>query len=144
MKDQEFIKQLEDNRIVNAIRDAELKTSGEIRVVISGKNVDDAVAAAQSEFVRLGMGKTQERNGVLVFVAPRARQFAVIGDEGIHKHCGEDFWRGLAAEMTGQFKDGRYTDGLVAVVRKAGELLALHFPRRADDRNELPDRVQRD
>jgi uncharacterized membrane protein len=144
MKTNEFRKQLQDDKIVAAIREAELKTSGEIRVFVSRKNVDDAVVAARSEFIRLGMTKTGERNGVLIFVAPRARQFAVIGDEGIHKHCGDEFWRELAGEMSVHFKDGRFTEGVVAVVRKTGTLLSQHFPRRPDDKNELPDRVERD
>jgi uncharacterized membrane protein len=79
-----FAKHLQHDSIVAAIRDTEHKTSGEIRVSVSHKHVDDPVAAAQAEFLRLGMNKSSERNGVLIFVAPRAHKFAVIGDEAIH------------------------------------------------------------
>ena len=140
----EFLNQLRHDEIVGAIRAAELGTSGEIRVFVSRKEIEDALIAAQCEFERLGMRKTQHRNGVLIFVAPRTRKFAVIGDAGVHGHCGNDFWRQVADEMSARFREGGFTDGIVHGVRKAGELLARHFPRERDDRNELPDEVAHD
>ena len=124
-----FSKHLQHDRIVAAIRDSELKTTGEIRVSISPKHTDDAVAAARKEFVRLGLNRSPERNNVLIFVAPRARQFAVIGDEAVHAKCGDDFWRQLADAMTGYFRKSEFTPGILHGVQKAGELLATHFPR---------------
>jgi uncharacterized membrane protein len=144
MNAKEFLKQLRHDDIVAAIRESEQKTSGEIRVFISHKQVEEPVAAAQSVFARLGMTKTRERNGVLIFVAPRAQKFAIIGDEGVHKQCGDEFWQTLAAEMTGHFKKFEFTQAVVHGVRKAGDLLAQHFPHRPDDRNELPDRIAHD
>ena len=144
MKTKEFLKQLQHDHVVAAIREAEQKTSGEIRVFISHKKIEDAVAAAQAAFVRLGMTKTHHRNGVLIFVAPQARKFAVIGDEGVHKRCGDEFWQAMASEMSGYFKKSEFTQGILHGVRKAGELLAAHFPRLPDDRNELPDSIAHD
>ena len=144
MKHRDFVNQLQHHDIVAGIREAEMKTSGEIRVFVSHKKPEDAVAAAQKVFVKLGMTRTRERNGVLIFIAPRARNLAVIGDEGVHKRCGEEFWRGMAEELSGHFKSSRFTQGIVHAVHKAGELLAEHFPHRPDDRNELPDRVASD
>ena len=144
MKHNAFLQALREAEVVAAIQQAEQKTSGEIRVFVSRKPIETPVMAAQAAFVRLGMTKTRERNGVLIFVAPRTHKFAVIGDEAVHVRCGDEFWRRLADEMTGHFKKGEFTEGLVHGVRKAGELLAQHFPHRPDDRNELPDRVARD
>jgi uncharacterized membrane protein len=144
MKHSEFITHLSHDQIVAAIGAAEKKTSGEIRVFISRQNVDDPVAAAQAQFERLGMTKTRGRNGVLIFVAPCARKFAVIGDIAVHQHCGDAFWQVLAAEMTGDFKKSEFTAGLIHAIQKAGELLALHFPQQPDDANELPDQVEHD
>jgi uncharacterized membrane protein len=90
------------------------------------------------------MDKTRERNGVLIFVAPRARKFAVIGDAGVHARCGDSFWTELAGEMTGHFRRADFTSGIVHGIRKAGQLLAQHFPHKPDDRNELPDNVAHD
>jgi uncharacterized membrane protein len=123
-----FTKHLHHDSVVAAIQDAEQKTSGEIRVSISPKHIDDAVAAAQAEFLRLGMNKSPERNGVLIFVAPRAHKFAVIGDEAVHAKCGEEFWRQLAEAMAGYFRRLEFTPGIIHGVQKAGELLAEHFP----------------
>ncbi len=144
MKAKEFLKQLRHDDIVAAIREAERKTSGEIRVFVSHKNIADPIEAAQAAFVTMGMTKTGERNGVLIFVAPKTHKFAVVGDEGIHKRCGAEFWQAMAAEMSGSFKKSEFTQGVVHGVHRAGELLAQHFPRRPDDRNELPDRVAHD
>ncbi len=144
MKTKKFLKQLRHDHIVAAIREAEQRTSGEIRVFISHKKIEDAVAAAQAVFVRLGMTKTRHRNGVLIFVAPSARKFAVIGDEGVHKRCGDEFWQALAVEMSGHFKKSEFTQGILHGIRKAGELLAAHFPPRPGDGNELPDSIAHD
>jgi uncharacterized membrane protein len=103
MHPKHFSKHLQHDNIVAAIRDAEQKTSGQIRVSISPNHVDDPVVAAQVEFMRLGMNQSPERNGVLIFVAPRAHKFAVIGDEAVHAKCGDEFWRKLADAMTATF-----------------------------------------
>jgi uncharacterized membrane protein len=124
-----FSRHLQHDSIVAAIRDTEHQTTGKIHVSISPKHVDDAVTAAQAEFLRLGLNQSPERNGVLIFVAPRARKFAVIGDESVHAKCGDDFWRQLADAMSGYFRKTEFTAGIVHGVQKAGELLAEHFPR---------------
>ena len=144
MKAREFLNQLRHEEIVQAIQEAEKKTSGEIRVFITRKSMDDPVAAAQAHFTALGMNKTREHNAVLIFVAPRAHRFAVIGDTAVHVKCGDDFWRQLAHEMSGHFRKSEFTSGIVHGVRKAGELLAQHFPRRPGDGNQLPDEVESD
>jgi uncharacterized membrane protein len=124
-----FSKHLQHDAIVAAILDTEHKTSGQIRVRISPKHTKDPVADAQSEFLRLGMDKSPARNGVLIFVAPRSRNFAVIGDEAVHAKCGDEFWQKLAEAMTGYFRKSEFTPGIIHGVQKAGELLAAHFPR---------------
>ena len=144
MKPGKFLETLRHDEIVAAIRAAEAKTSGEIRVFVSHKTTDDAVAAAQAAFERLGMVKTRHRNGVLIFVAPRARKFAVIGDAAVHKKCGDAFWRALAAEMSGHFKNAEFMAGILHAIQKAGALLAEHFPPTPGDTNELSNRVAED
>jgi uncharacterized membrane protein len=144
MKAREFLNKLRHEEIVAAIQAAEKLTSGEIRVFISRNPVEDPVPAAQNQFVALGMEKTRDRNGVLIFVAPRAHKFAVIGDVAVHARCGEEFWTELAREMSSHFRKSEFTAGIVHGVRKAGELLAAHFPRRPGDTNELSDQVETD
>lgn len=144
MKVKDFLNQLRHDDIVAAIREAESKTSGQIRVFISRKQIEDAVAAGQTEFMRLGMTKTRRRNAVLIFVAPKAHKFAVIGDEAVHRKCGDVFWQALTAEMSDYFKKSEFTQGILHGVQKAGELLATHFPPHPGDPNELPDQVGHD
>src|ERR1700761_8974323 len=100
MNAKKFLKQLEHAEIVAAVKRAEKKTCGEIRVFVSRLKPADALAAAQAEFAHLKMDATTERNGVLIYVAPLARKFAIIGDRGVHQHCGNEFWQKVAGEMT--------------------------------------------
>ena len=133
----------DDDKIIAAIREAELRTSGEIRVYISDANIDDPVAAAQQHFLAMGMSNTRERNGVLIFVAPKSQKFAVIGDQAIHEKCGDAFWTRLTEEMAPMLASAAPTDAIVHALKTTGELLSEHFPRAADDKNELPDKVER-
>lgn len=141
MQAKEFFNTLEHPRITEAIQQAELRTSGEIRVFVARRPTEDPVRAAQAEFHRLGMDSTQEHNGVLIYVAPRSQTFAIIGDQGIHEKCGQSFWGQVAEAMRSHFVAGRHTEGIVHGIHEAGSLLAQHFPRRPDDRNELSDEV---
>lgn len=120
---------IDHDRIVGAIRAAEARTTGEIRVVAARHRTRRPVASARRHFVRLGLERTKDRNAVLIFIAPRSRNFAVVGDKGVHEKCGEAFWKELAGAMTGYFKKGEFTDGLVHGIERAGALLAEHFPR---------------
>jgi uncharacterized membrane protein len=142
MKPSQFVHELDHNRIVLAIRDAEAASRGEVRVHVAQEKVEDAQAEAAVQFAKLGMVHTGERNGVLVFVAPKSQRFAVIGDAAIHERCGESFWHEVAQSMESAFREGRFTDGIVHAVEQVGRALALHFPRTAAvDANELPDEV---
>jgi uncharacterized membrane protein len=133
---------LEHDRIVKAIAAAETKTSGEIRVFIQRGEVDDAVAAGAARFQALGMTATRERNAVLIFVAPRSQKFGIIGDEGIHRRCGDAFWAQLVEAIGGLFRQEEFTSAIVKAIEMAGERLAEHYPRSPDDRNELPNAVE--
>lgn len=136
-----FIAQLDRQQIEQAIQQAEQLTSGEIRVIIQRQPTEDAVAAARTEFVRLGMTKTRHRNAVLLFVAPASQSFALIGDEGVHAKCGGAFWSEVAAAMQKDFRDGNHTGAIIEGINRAGALLAAHFPPEPGDGNELPNQV---
>jgi uncharacterized membrane protein len=142
MRTHKFIRQLEHDRIVNAIKAAEAKTSGQIRVFLQrGMFEEDPLLRAQQKFVQLGMQKTNERNGVLIFVAPRAQKFAVIGDDGVHAKCGDQFWQELVGRMREHFLREDFTDALVEAIESTGQLLAQHFPKTGPSANELPDEI---
>ena len=146
MQTSSFLGALDHDRIVKAIADAEARSRGEIRVHVSRRAVDDAQAAAARQFEALGMTKTAEHSGVLLFVAPASQVFAVVGDRGIHERCGPDFWKDVAAAVEADFKAGRFTDGIVKGVTRLGDALAIHFPPQAGktDTNELEDQVTED
>jgi len=144
MKPKEFLNALDDDAIVQAIGAAEKRTSGEIRVFVSENEVTDVVAEAQRQFVRMEMTKTELRNGVLIYFAPRMRSFAVVGDEGIHKKRGQPLWDSVVARMRPLLKDGEYTKAIIAGVEEIGTVLCKEFPCQPGDRNELPNTVERD
>lgn len=142
MRTKEFLSKLEHDRIAQAIRDAESKTSGEIRVFIQRGKLDvDPLVAAQKKFHRLGMHKMPERNAVLIFVAPRAHKFAVVGDQAIHEKCGEQLWQRLVDAMREHFRNEKFSHAIVEAIEEAGKALASHFPRTSTSSGQLPDDV---
>jgi uncharacterized membrane protein len=144
MDPREFIKKLEREEIAKTIKIAERGTTGEIRVFITSHEPLKIVKAAQKEFTRLGMEKTKQRNGVLIYVAPLAREFAIVGDSGVHEKCGDTFWKAVADEIGEFFRKGDFTVGIKHGIIKAGELLAEHFPGLPGGLNELRDDVETD
>jgi uncharacterized membrane protein len=127
MRTKEFLSKLEHDRIVQAIQEAETKTSAQIRVYIQrGKLNGDPLIAAQKKFQRFGMHKTSERNAVLIFVAPRAHKFAIVGDQAIHEKCGELYWQRVVDLMREHFRNERFSDALVDAIRDIGSVLATH------------------
>lgn len=145
MRTKEFLGKLDHDRIVAAIRAAEGNTSGEIRIYVQrGKLKADPLTAAQQKFQSLGMDKTAARNGVLIYVAPRMHQFAIVGDSGIHQICGNDLWERVVAKMGEHFRNEHFSDAIVDAVQDIGAVLAKHFPRKPGDVNELPDAVVED
>jgi uncharacterized membrane protein len=142
MRTHKFLREIEHDRIVGAIKSAEAKTSGQIRVFLQrGTFEEDVLERAQKKFFQLGMQKTRERNAILVMVAPRVQKFAVVGDEGVHQKCGERFWQELVEKMRGHFLREEFTEALVEGIESAGQLLARYFPRTGPSTNELPDDI---
>src|SRR6266478_4802404 len=142
MRSREFLGNLEHDRIVHAIREAESKTSGEIRVYVQrGKLSGDPLTAAQKKFHQLGMHKTREQNAVLIFVAPRAHKFAVVGDKAIHEKCGDEFWQRIVEGMRAHFQNEKFSHALIEAIQEIGKLLAAHFPKTSTSANELPDDI---
>ena len=138
-----FQRQIDDQELQAAIREAERGTSGEIRVFISRLASTDPLADARREFERLGMTRTPLRNAVLLFFAPESQRFAIVGDEAIHLRCGEAFWQSVAGEMEQLLKQGDTSGAIIAGIRRAGAELTTHFPRHHGDRNDLPNKVVR-
>ena len=128
-------------QIENAIRAAELKTSGEIRVHIEKNCKEDVLDRAAFLFEKLEMHKTDLRNGVLFYLAIEDHLFAILGDAGINQKVPENFWVEIKQTMESEFKEGKFTDGLVTGINKAGEALKHHFPWQKDDINELSDEI---
>ena len=127
--------------IVEAIRRVEESTRGEIRVHVKPGGSKEPMKEAVKVFRRLGMHRTKERNAVLIFVAPKNRCFAIVGDEGIHRKVGDDFWNGTRDVMSGLFTQGDIVGGIVAAVRSAGDKLKVHFPASSNNPDELSDAV---
>jgi uncharacterized membrane protein len=140
MRTKEFLSKLEHDRIVKAIREQEARSSGQIGLYIQrGELTGDPVEAAQKRFQKSGMHKTRHRNAVLIFVAPRAHKFAVVGDEAVHSRCGNDLWNRVVQKMAEHFKAEHFSDAIVDAITDLGEVLAQQFPRSGGETNELPD-----
>jgi uncharacterized membrane protein len=132
--------------VQSAIAEAESRTAGEVRVSIrerrSRKEQHESVEQlAHHEFHALGMHKTVDRTGVLIYLLLSDRKLRIVADEGIHKHVDEKVWQEIADRITAHFRGGSYRDGLIDGVRAVGEVLATFVPPKPGDRNELPNDV---
>ncbi len=131
----------DSDRIVAAIAAAEKKSSGEVRVHVTRRIPENLEERALRRFELLGMTKTAGRNGVLVYIAPRAHQFRILGDVAIHEKCGPEFWQDVAHGMEESFRRGEFTEGVVRCVERVGEVLGRHFPRLSEDADELSNAI---
>jgi uncharacterized membrane protein len=129
----------EENKlqIANAIRVAEMNTSGEVRLHIEQYCKGDALDQAAYVFGKIEMHKTQLRNGVLFYLAVEDRKFAILGDAGINQKVPVDFWDNTKELVLSKFREGNITEGLTRGILMAGEQLKAHFPYLEGDKNEL-------
>lgn len=143
-KIEEFLSPAEEEEVVEAIRKAEKKTSGEIRVHIEKSSKGDIWARAMEVFHLLKMDNTKEDNGVLIYVAIDDRSFVIYGDKGINEVVPKDFWESTKEVIAEQFKKGNFKQGLIDGILKAGHELQAHFPWSEDsDENQLSDKISR-
>ena len=142
-KVEDFLTKEEEQEIVSAIGIAEKNTSGEIRVHIEKENTIAPLDRAMEVFRNLNMENTQERNGVIIYVAIKSKHFAIYGDKGINEKVGIDFWDSTKEIMQNHFKNGNFKQGLIDGILKAGEQLKTHFPYQDNDKNELSNGISR-
>ena len=131
----------EDRRVVEAIQQAELNTSGEIKVHIENHCRDNVEERSLVIFNHLKMNETKQRNGVLIYLAVKDQKFAILGDEGIDKVVEADFWNDVRDLMAAAFKEGRFAEGLEQGIQRCGEKLKAYFPYQSNDVNEIPDEI---
>lgn len=141
MRGRDFLSKEEQGLIVSTIKEAELETSGEIRVHIESKCKADLMQRAVYIFNYLKMYKTAARNGVLIYIDVSNKRFAIIGDCGINSKVPADFWDGIKDTMTEHFKKGQFCEGICSAIKTAGKELKAYFPFQKDDVNEQPDDI---
>lgn len=141
MDARKFFTTEQQHKIVEAIRQAETNTSGEIRVHIENHCRGDIMDRSAMVFNILKMNETSERNGVLIYLAIKDKKFSIIGDEGINKMVEHDFWNDVKDMMAGHFRNGDFTKGIIQGVLRVGEKLKTFFPHKSDDINELSDDI---
>lgn len=139
----DFLTNADEQEVVNAIKMAEKNTSGEIRVHIEKHTDKKHYERALEVFYELSMNETQQRNGVLIYVAIDDKSFVICGDKGINDIVGEDFWSATKDLMQSYFKQGDFKKGLVEGILKAGKELKKHFPYQADDVDELSNEISK-
>jgi len=138
-----FLSKLEEEEVVEAIRLAEENTSGEIRVHIEKETSIAPIDRALEVFSMLKMENTKDRNGVIIYVAVKSKQFAIYGDHGINEKVADDFWNTTKDIMLNHFKNGNNKQALVEGILNAGQQLKQHFPHQDDDVNELSNEISR-
>ena len=131
----------EDHRVIEAIRQAELNTSGEIKVHIENHCRGDVEERSLFVFNRLKLNETKLRNGVLIYLAVKDRKFAILGDEGINNVVEDGFWNDVKDLMQSRFKESRFAEGLEEGIMRCGEKLKTFFPYQTNDINEISDEI---
>jgi len=144
MKPSQFFSQEQQKQITDAIKGAELNTSGEIRLHIESDCKEDVLDRAAFMFEKLAMHKTELRNGVLFYLSIKDRKFAILGDAGINAVTPDNFWDDIKETVLSHFKKEEYAEGLSKGITQAGEALQKHFPHQKDDINELSDDISFD
>jgi len=142
-KKKRFLSDVENKRIVEALKSTETFTSGEIRIFIESRNpLVSTMERAMSVFFELQMEKTQQRNAVLLYIAVKDKEVALFGDEGIHQQVGNEFWNQQVKQMISLFKENSLADGIVKCLNEVGQVLVEKFPYQEGlDKNELPDEI---
>lgn len=141
MRADQFFNKEEQSLIVEAIKAAELNTSGEVRVHVAQKCKEDVLDEAAVVFSTLKIHKTAQRNGVLFFLSVEDKQFAILGDAGINAKVPKGFWDSVRDTVILHFKKGEYALGLSEGIKMTGEKLKTFFPYQSDDVNELDDEI---
>jgi len=136
-----FFSKEEKELIKSAVKEAELNTSGEIRVHLDKHCKEDVMDRAAWWFGKLKMHKTEQRNGVLFYLAVKDQKFAILGDAGINALTTDDFWDHIKEKMLGSFSEGAFASGLQEGILMAGKALKEHFPYQDGDVNELSDDI---
>ncbi|NVN94396.1 MAG: TPM domain-containing protein [Bacteroidetes bacterium] len=137
----QFFTEEQKEDIKQAILNAELDTSGEIRIHVENNCPGDVLDRSAYIFEKIGMKKTQLRNGVLIYLALSHRKFSIIGDSGINAVVPENFWDTIKDEMLMRFREAKFAEGLIIAITKTGEQLKKYFPHQKDDVNELSDEI---
>lgn len=132
---------IDEKQVVEAIKQAEKQTSGEIRILIEKKCKDSPLDRAIKLFGKHKMHKTKDRNGILLYFASESKKMAIYGDEGIFKHLPSEYWETLINTTLKHFKGGDFTSGLTNCISSVGDSLKKYFPYQKDDKNELSDEI---
>lgn len=136
-----FFTPQEQDMLEEAIRSAERSTSAEIVLHLDNFCFGNALQQAKKRFALLGMHKTTDRNGVLIYLATFNRKIALFGDEGIHQKLGSNYWEEKVESLIREFKAERKAEALKNLILDLGSQLGQYFPLKADDRNELDNRI---
>lgn len=136
-----FFSKADEEKVVNAIKEAELNTSGEIRVHIENYCFGNSLTKAEKLFSKLGMQNTKDRNGILIYIAAVSRKIAIYGDKGIHEKLGQKYWDDIVNTIIENFRKEAKAEGLAQGIIECGVQLKHFFPYQSDDKNELNDSI---
>lgn len=133
--------------ITAAIRTSESRHRGELRVVVEATLPPSALwrdtsprERAAEQFAAHRVWDTEENSGILIYLLLAEHRVEILADRGIAARVPQDEWNGICREMEAAFRGGLWRQGMLAAIKRAGDLLVTHFPARPDNPNELPDR----
>ena len=133
----------EDKKLlVSLVKSTEENTSCEIKIHINDFCKGDALVKAIELIAKLGLDRTKNRTGIILYLAVKDKKFAIAGDVGIHKALPNNSWHDLKDEAISFFKDEKYMEGFVHCLQKLSMIVKATFPEnKIDNVNEISDDI---
>ena len=105
------------------------------------KKEQTVMQRAERAFYEKGLYKTRENSGVLFFLSLLERKVWVLADVGIYKKIDQETLNRFAETVSQGIREGRACEALCRAIEDSGKVLALHFPMKPGDTNELSDEI---
>jgi putative membrane protein len=112
------------------------------RRLIPKDRVDDAIdLRSLAAFTAHGLHHTREHTGILILVSLLEHRVEVLADRGINEKVSPGTWDEIVQIVTAGLRSGTACDSFCKAIQRCGEILAQHFPRSPNDKDELANKL---
>jgi uncharacterized membrane protein len=105
----------------------EQETHSKIVIHVLSSHAGDLRSRAVKEFSKHELFHKEIKTGILLLISLKSRQFQILGDEHIHQKLGEKGWSDLSDKLSGNFREGKFFEGIRFLLDDLEEHLKTHF-----------------